>query len=225
MNQAVPRIKEALQSRLLFLGKYALAPGPPIHKSATCVVRKAFDEKAEVEYKELFEEYSGSAASITRKAFKETVMKLGMTLTDEYFDEKFASWDVDKSGAITCEEFIKFCALELDKGQKREVVFKFMKNEDQFKRELEARDNGGDSLDPRFIVGVTKSFEGDTFCAAVRAIEELAEYKCVRASEASAKEFLQQFSSAGSGRERSEAKRAKRSECKERCPSAAEAGC
>jgi hypothetical protein len=121
MNQAVPRIKEALQSRLLFLGKYALAPGPPIHKSATCIVRKAFDERAEFEYEELFEKYSHGASSISRKAFKETAMKLGMTLTDEYFDEKFASWDVDESGAITCDEFIKFCALELDKGQKREV--------------------------------------------------------------------------------------------------------
>ena len=177
MNQAVPLIKEALQSRLLFLGKYALTPGPPIHKSATCIVRKAFDEKAEVEYRELFKEYSDGAASITRQAFKEMVTKLGMTLTDEYFDEKFASWDVDKSGAITCDEFIKFCALELDKGQKREVVFKFMKNEDQYKRELEARDNGGDSLDPRFVVGVTKSFEGDDFRAAVASIEELADYK------------------------------------------------
>jgi hypothetical protein len=191
MNQAVPLIKEALQSRLLFLGQYDLAPGPPIHKSATCIVRKAFDEKAEVEYRELFKKYSAGAAPISKDTFKETVKQLGMTLTDK-FDEKFASWDVDKSGAITCDEFIKFCALELDQGQKREVVFKFMKNEDQFKRELEARNNN--DLDPRFIVGVTKSFkddEDDDFRAAVASIKELAEYKCVRASEASAKEFLQ----------------------------------
>jgi hypothetical protein len=177
MNQAVPRIKEALQSRLLFLGKYALAPGPPIHKSATCVVRKAFDEKAEVEYVELFKKHCDGAASISEDTFKETVKQLGMSLTDEYFQEKFVSWDLNNSGTITCDEFAKFCALELDKGQKREVVFKFMKNEDQFKRELEARANGGDSLDPRFIVGVTKSFEGDGFRAAVASIEELAEYK------------------------------------------------
>ena len=54
-----------------------------------------------------------------------------------------------------------------------------MKNEDQFKRELEARDNGGDSLDPRFIVGVTKSFDDDKFRDTLASIPELAEYKCV----------------------------------------------
>ncbi|GMI23199.1 hypothetical protein TeGR_g7025, partial [Tetraparma gracilis] len=177
INQAVPRIKEALQSRLLFLGKYDLVPGPPIHKSATCIVKKAFDEKAKVEYVELFKKYSGGTDSISRETFKKTVKQLGMSLSDQYFDERFASWDADKSGTITRDEFLAFCTSELDKGQKREVVFKFMKNEDQFKRELEARDNDGDSLDPRFIVGVTKSFEGDDFRAAVASIEELAEYK------------------------------------------------
>jgi hypothetical protein len=146
-------------------------------------VKKAFDEKAKVEYVELFKEYSGGTDSISRETFKKTVKQLGMSLTDQYFDERFASWDADKSGTITRDEFLAFCTSELDKGQKREVVFKFMKNEDQFKRELEARDNGGDKLDPRFIVGVTKHFEGDDFRAAVASIEELAEYKCVRAKQ------------------------------------------
>ena len=54
-----------------------------------------------------------------------------------------------------------------------------MKNEDQFKRELEARKNGVNSLDPRFIVGVTKSFDDDKFRDTLASIPELAEYKCV----------------------------------------------
>ena len=44
---AIPVIKRALQERLLFLGCYELSTGAPTHKSATCVVIKAYDERAE----------------------------------------------------------------------------------------------------------------------------------------------------------------------------------
>ncbi|GMH54323.1 hypothetical protein TrRE_jg223, partial [Triparma retinervis] len=47
IDLAVPEIKKALQSRLLFLGRYELYKDHAIHKSATCVVMKAYDEHAE----------------------------------------------------------------------------------------------------------------------------------------------------------------------------------
>eukprot|EP00978_Attheya_sp_CCMP212_P002885 scaffold5943_cov56-Attheya_sp.AAC.1 len=50
INYAIPKIKAALQERLLFLGRYDFTKGHPLHKSATCIVLKAYDEKAEEDY-------------------------------------------------------------------------------------------------------------------------------------------------------------------------------
>lgn len=74
MDLAVPEIKKSLQSRLLFLGRYELFSGPPIHKSATCVVRRAYDMQAEDEYRSQFEEFADPSTNrITKVAFKEKV--------------------------------------------------------------------------------------------------------------------------------------------------------
>lgn len=70
-----------------------------------------------------------------------------------------------------------FCKKEFDNHRLREVVFKFMKNKDQFDREVDARKNDGKPLDPSFVVGVTQSFDGDGLRAALYSIPELAEYK------------------------------------------------
>ena len=52
---------------------------------------------------------------------------------------QFAIWDADHSNTITEDEYIKFCKEQLDNNQRHEVVFKFMKNKDQFDREIDAR--------------------------------------------------------------------------------------
>jgi serine/threonine protein kinase len=180
MNQAVPDIKSALQARLLFLGQYQLVPGQPIHKSATCTVKKAFDERADFEYKAMFKKFCSDDDKISKEGFKAVIEKLGgMSLDDKLFEEKFRAADTDESNSVTEDEFVKFCRLELDKGQKREVVFKFMKNKDQFERELAARTNGGDPLDPRHVVCVIRSFNGDedpAFKTALQTIPSLSDY-------------------------------------------------
>jgi serine/threonine protein kinase len=152
--------------------------GAPIHKSATCVVKRGYDMRAEDEYREQFQSFAKkySSSAISKSDFRAVLSKLGLAFDDGTFEEKFTNeWDMDASGAITENEFVKFCVTEVDKNQKREVVFKFMKKEDQFKRELEARDES--ELDPRYVVNVTKSFNGDTFRAALSSIPELVEYK------------------------------------------------
>jgi hypothetical protein len=51
MDVAIPELKAALRARLLFLARFKLAPGPPVHQSATCVVRKATDHGAMNDYR------------------------------------------------------------------------------------------------------------------------------------------------------------------------------
>jgi hypothetical protein len=95
---ADPKIKKALQSRLLFMGRYELFKGPPIHKSATCVVMKAYDDHAEDDYREKFKEFcvakDSSTNRITKEDFKSTLLKLGVTLHDTLFEEKVRQYPI-----------------------------------------------------------------------------------------------------------------------------------
>ena len=89
IDLAVPEIKKALQSRLLFLGRYELSKDHAIHKSATCVVMKAYDEHAEEDYREQFKKFADSSTNrITKDDFQSTLLKLGVTLDATLFDEK-----------------------------------------------------------------------------------------------------------------------------------------
>jgi hypothetical protein len=51
LDVAIPELKAALRARLLFLGRFDLALGPPVHQSATCIVRKATDAGAMDDYR------------------------------------------------------------------------------------------------------------------------------------------------------------------------------
>jgi hypothetical protein len=44
-----------MEKRLLFLGRFGLAKGPPVHKSPTSLVIKAIDRGTEDEYRKAFE--------------------------------------------------------------------------------------------------------------------------------------------------------------------------
>ena len=89
-------------------------PDPPTHKPAICVGIKIFNEKTEEEYRAAFEKYANSSSQI-EKDFRTTIKQLGVSMDNAYFKEKFSSWDIDQSVAITEDEFTKFCAEELDK--------------------------------------------------------------------------------------------------------------
>ncbi|GMI29200.1 hypothetical protein TrRE_jg7700, partial [Triparma retinervis] len=177
IDLAVPEIKKALQSRLLFLGRYELFKDHAIHKSATCVVMKAYDEHAEEDYREQFKKFADSSTNrITKDDFQSTLLTLGVTLDATLFDEKFAHWDADHSNTITEDEYIKFCKEQLDNNQRHEVVFKFMKNKDQFDREIDARKKN--ELDSKFVVGVNYKYDStdEVFLSALNQAN-LGEYK------------------------------------------------
>ena len=89
IDLAVPEIKKALQSRLLFLGRYELSKEHPIHKSATCVVMKAYDDHAEDDYRKQFKKFADSSTNrITKEDFHSTLLTLGVTLDATLFEEK-----------------------------------------------------------------------------------------------------------------------------------------
>jgi len=73
IDVAIPAIKVELQKRLLFLGRYKLQSGPPLHKSATCIVVNAEDYNAREDYIKKFKEYKRDA--ISRAEFDASVAR------------------------------------------------------------------------------------------------------------------------------------------------------
>jgi hypothetical protein len=160
---AVPPIKAALRDKLFFIGRYQFVSATPIHKSATCVVLKAVDYKAKEDYQRDFQKYvqkyNVGKTSICRTDFKKVILDMGLRYDGDLFDEKFdEQWDVDNGNSISEDEFINFAVSELDHGEPRKVVLKLMKYKDQFKRELESRENY--DLDSKHVVAALHTHGG-----------------------------------------------------------------
>ncbi|CAJ1966601.1 unnamed protein product [Cylindrotheca closterium] len=156
---ATSSIRETFEERLLFLGRYDLAQGPPIHKSSTCLVLKAEDYKMHQYYGSIFDKHGTHATSMLRiEGFfaairdlmlvsREDVNQDGLRMAATYF----ARADIDKTGAIDRNEFIAFCQEQLG----RNVALKFMRKDDQFQRELEGRID----LDNKYVVNILRAHD------------------------------------------------------------------
>ena len=132
------------------------------------------------DYKTKFRDHAASSSDnkIDKSAFRSVLTKLGVGIDDTLFEENFVNiWDKDKSGAITEDEFVAFCKLQFDNNQRKEVVFKFMKNEDQFRREIDSRKEN--ELDSKYVVDIIRTFNGDEDTSFLSALESnnLGEYK------------------------------------------------
>lgn len=158
LNFAKSRIRETFEERLLFLGRYRLSKGPPIHKSTTSIVIKAEDYKMDQYYGLKFDKHTSDASSLLKlgsfcSALQEVMLvsknldENGMKMAKQYF----ARADIDRNNAVNKEEFISFCLDEFG----RTVALKFIRKKDQFHRELEGRQ----TMDNRYIVKVIRSHD------------------------------------------------------------------
>ncbi|KAL3938522.1 MAG: hypothetical protein SGBAC_006589 [Bacillariaceae sp.] len=145
-------IRSVFEERLLFLGRYDLAAGPPIHKSATCIVVKAEDTKMSQYYDAEFEKYSRGGENpdeLSREQFQEALKDLLVVSNDsEIVQDYVARVDIDNDGSISRSEFVQFCLQEFG----RTIVLKFMRREDQYLREIRGRNEK--KLDKRYVVGI-----------------------------------------------------------------------
>ena len=165
-DYAIPEIKVAIQERLLFLGRYDFVKGPPLHKSATCVVLKAYDEKAEDDYRKMFIDFAKekglktSNISLFKDDFKSLLKELGVDMKIELLDETFAKWDKDNDRMICEQEFVDFCKTDIDKGRRNEVAIKLMLNKDQYLREISSREKT--KMSTNFVIGINNRYDGDS---------------------------------------------------------------
>ncbi|CAJ1967779.1 unnamed protein product [Cylindrotheca closterium] len=162
---ASKHIQKVFEKRLFFLGRYDIARGPPIHQSATCVVVKATDAKMREYFEKKYEPYEGR--EVGKKLFQEILGKMELIPHDkENIKGLFQRADVKKDEKISKEEFVDFCLAEIGGT----VVLKFMRNKDQFRREVNCRINN--KLDSKYVVGSIRSHDKESDANLVESLKD-----------------------------------------------------
>ena len=118
IESATKQIRAALEKRLLFLGRFEIAKGPPLHKSPTSLLVKAIDRRAEVEYRKAFEMAVKEEESpnkhgkfLGEKGFNILLDTLGIGGNKESFKEIFGRWDLDVMGKSRKKSVSNFSGL------------------------------------------------------------------------------------------------------------------
>ncbi|KAF0718207.1 hypothetical protein As57867_001832, partial [Aphanomyces stellatus] len=166
--------RQYFYDRLYYCGRYEIFEGPPVNVSNTAVVVKAYDHGicAQV-YRDYLREKNPRGLDVAGFIQCNNILgRLGAKIVKK--DEKkkwlaeFQQWDKDGNGLLSEEEFMSFSAQQF--GKKLTVAMKFMKNSDEYRREIEYRED----LDTTFIMTLLPSVDHAT-------IQSNAEYLKVRA--------------------------------------------
>ena len=174
-------MRKIIESVVFFCGQYCIQPGPPIHKSATAVVVFAEDFKVD-------DEYAAAAAGAHMAGDGTSSLNLAMfenaltVLSNQGFGKAkllldnakaaellldnannpsrlsthFRQCDKNNDGMVSINEFVEYCENIL--GRSLKMAIKFMRNKDQFLREIDARNMEGKSLDVNYVVGISRIY-------------------------------------------------------------------
>ncbi|KAF0683085.1 Aste57867_24865 [Aphanomyces stellatus] len=155
--------REYLYGLLFFCGRYDIFDGPPVHVSATAVVVTAFDHGI---CSQVFQEHADSSTNaLDRPEFFACSRILGRLSTErnvannahkrdsELWKAEFDLWDKDGNGQMSEDEFMRYCSQHF--GGKLKVAMKFMRNEDEYDREVKARAR----LNANFVLHLLPSVE------------------------------------------------------------------
>ncbi|CAJ1956947.1 unnamed protein product [Cylindrotheca closterium] len=166
-KSVAPRhIRTVFEERLIFLGRYNIEKEPPIHQSATCVVIKAKDNKMVEYFQEKYKEYEGD--KVDEKGFKEILRKIKLIPHDDkninYLFKRAVNRPNEK--VISEEKFVAFCLAEIG----GDVVLKLMRNKDQFRREVDCREENG--LNSKYVLGSFRSHDEWSDSALVQSLQD-----------------------------------------------------
>ncbi|KAF0702798.1 Aste57867_7748 [Aphanomyces stellatus] len=152
---------------LFFCGRYELFEGPPVYVSSTAIVVMAYDHGI---CAQVFREHANGAGQLNLAGFLACNQLLGRVQSSqtssssklkkreaESWRAEFTLWDKDASGFLTEDEFERYCGQHF--GGKLKVVMKFMRNADEYAREIENRRD----LDPNFVLSTLPTLPQLTF--------------------------------------------------------------
>jgi hypothetical protein len=157
------KTKAHLEQYLFFCGRYELfSEEAPIHESDTSLVVKAKDHRVDVEedylvdFDRCMNTINGNQSPINQGfliseygTLKDCIVKTVKLEADDV-DELFTHFDKNKDDRIDRSEFESFLKRHLSK-----VVIKFIKQEDQFMRELDSSRSAG--FHPRYSMKILSS--------------------------------------------------------------------
>ncbi|KAF0688910.1 hypothetical protein As57867_019496, partial [Aphanomyces stellatus] len=86
-------------------------------------------------------------------------------LESKKWQSEFRLWDKDLDGSLSEDEFLRFCAQHC--GKKLKVAMKFMKNADEYKREIDTRDG----LDDTFVLSFLPTIDQAIFQANLKTLK------------------------------------------------------
>jgi len=175
IDVAVQEIKSAFFERLLFLSRYEIKSGAPIHKSNTCVVVEAFDMQGDEYYKKIFNKNKKNS-SITKSSFRVLLKEENFyqAQDDGLLEKSFVDYDQNQDETISCDEFVNFCKDNLNEGKFRKVAIKFMQDEEQFQREIEYRKRNKELVKQKAVVEILENYnaaENKKFESAMESLE------------------------------------------------------
>ena len=127
-------VQEVFHKFMYFMGRYEF-------KNDECVMTKD-------EFDDCFNSWDFFADALTYKS-------ISSIRSQEKFH--FYDCDLDKGDSVSEKEFISYCSKIF--GATRTVVLKFMKNKDQYRKEIDARLKK--NLDAKFVINIISGSEED----------------------------------------------------------------
>ena len=176
VDAASESMRKVIESVIFFCGQYSIHHGPPVHMSATAVVVFADDYRVDTVYEKVYDDVVKTPGEkMDVKAFGEALDKLSLLGfgaaaellavvkdVEDGLEGHFKHCDEDNDSFVDKKEFVKYCGDIM--GRSRRVAIKFMKNEDQYKRELSMHKD----LKPQYVVSLLPSPNEDDFKEAVK---------------------------------------------------------
>lgn len=174
------KIKEIFYEYMYFYSRYEFQPGPPIYKSTTALVVLATEHKiVNHVYESKFNKFKNPDGFMTEESFNECFNTWNLseealirdTLSkDRKKDDScdFNDCDIDKCGKIGIKTFIVYCSKIF--GETRKVVLKFMKNDLQYRKEIDTRVLN--KLDSKHVLNIIIQEEGSNIEAKENAITD-----------------------------------------------------
>jgi serine/threonine protein kinase len=169
LSIASSEVREVFHGFMYFMGRYEFHIGPSVYNSATARIVQAIDHKVvEKVFNTKFNECKNDEGVMTKDKFDEcfnswdvvadalTYNSISSTRSQEKFD--FNDCDLDKCGRVSEKEFVVYCSKIF--GATRTVVLKFMKNEDQYRKEINARQTN--NLNAKFVMNIISGPEEDS---------------------------------------------------------------
>ncbi|KAF0683302.1 Aste57867_24642 [Aphanomyces stellatus] len=168
--------RKYFNDRLFFCGRYEIFQGPPVHVSNTAVVVMAYDYGI---CAQVFEQHKNVNGELGVSDFIKCNKVLGrvgskieydQNLNDGKWAAEFCLWDKDSNGSLSEDEFLRYCAQYC--GKKLKVAMKFMKNADEYDREICNRAN----LDDNFVLSLLPCVNQSDFQAGLKTLKPFGGY-------------------------------------------------